>query len=115
MCTQVGTMPGNASICVNDFPFGKRDKTKCETTIMAISCFQQIDFDKYQLGGLGVYLDRGKKVGIRVERDKLDRPPPLEEQCYAILQYVLYITYVSYIIYLLHYVQYMQHHFRRPV
>ena len=68
--------------------FGMRDKTKCETTIMAISCFQQIDFDKYQLGGLGVYLDRGKKVGIRVERDKLDRPPPLEEQCYGILQYI---------------------------
>ena len=54
---------------------------------MAISCFQQIDFDKYQLGGLGVYLDRGKKVGIRVERDKLDRPPPLEEQCKRISQY----------------------------
>ena len=89
MLTQVGTMPGNTSICVNDFPiFGMRDKTKCKPTFMAISCFQQIDFDKYQLGGLGVYLDRGKKVGIRVERDKLDRPPPLEEQCYGILQYI---------------------------
>ena len=77
MLTQVGTMPGNTSICVNDFPiFGMRDKTKCKTTIMAINCFQQIDFDKYQLGGLGVYLDRGKKVGIRVERESSIVPSP---------------------------------------